>query len=216
MKMWGENSLCCRMDCLVIYNHRPLFITLPVCTVNLVTTVWDFAFIPWRANFLSRMPLKFWQLLELFLPLQEINELMKTDKRKYLLFPWRLTGLKASCFPRWDRKMNHPMLSVPFPQLSHQTSAVQSFWKSFPLLFWLHIQVRTSTPPLTWKNVPKCHFASSLSSGLSSAVISSLLTRKQNSMEDTLVTHLNHERQIWQLRFTNGALKRGILSVQPL
>jgi len=35
-------------------------------------------------------------------------------------------------------------------------------------------------------------------------------------MEDTLVTHLNHERQIWQLRFTNGALKRGILSVQPL
>lgn len=112
--MWGENSLWYKTDYLLIHNHKQLFITLPVWTLNLVERVWDFAFIPWRANFLSRMPQKFWQLLVLFLPLQWMNELMKTDKRNNLLFPWRLTGLKVSCFPGWDRKMNHVMVSV-FP-----------------------------------------------------------------------------------------------------
>lgn len=109
--MWGENSLYCKTDYLVIHNHKQLFITLPVWTLNLVERVWDFAFVPWRANFLSRMPQKFWQLLVLFLPLQKMNELIRTDKRNYLLFPWILTGLKAS-FPGWDRKMNHVMVSV--------------------------------------------------------------------------------------------------------
>lgn len=90
MKVWGENSPCYEMDNLVIHNHRQLFITLLVCTRDFIETVWDFAFIPWRANFLSRMPQKFWQLVVLLLPLQEMNELMGTEKRNCLLFPWRL------------------------------------------------------------------------------------------------------------------------------
>lgn len=106
--MWGENSPCYEMDNLVIHNHRQLFITLLVCTRDFIETVWDFAFIPWRANFLSRMPQKFWQLVVLLLPLQEMNELMRTDKRNCLLFPWRLTGQKASCFPNWTGSWTMP------------------------------------------------------------------------------------------------------------
>lgn len=69
---------------------------------------------PGELIFSPGCPKKFWQLLMLFLPLQKMNELMKTDKRNYLLFPWTLTGLKAHCFPGWDRKTNHVMVSV-FP-----------------------------------------------------------------------------------------------------
>lgn len=120
MKMWDENSLCYKMDYLAIHNHRQLFITLPVCTLNLVETVWDFACLPWRANFLSRILQKFWQLLVLFLSLREMNELMRSDKRIYLMFPWRL-GWKLVVFLYgtgswtipWHQCLSHSYLIRP-------------------------------------------------------------------------------------------------------
>lgn len=78
------------MDYLAIHNHSQQLITLPVCTLNLVEPVWEFACLPWRANFLSRMSPGFWQLPVLFLSLQEMSWWRLTDKRNYLLFPWRL------------------------------------------------------------------------------------------------------------------------------
>lgn len=76
--MWGENSLYYKTDYLVIHNHKQLFITLPVWTPNLVERVWDFAFIPWRANFLSRMPKKILAVANAF-PAPPENEWVDED-----------------------------------------------------------------------------------------------------------------------------------------
>lgn len=132
---------------------------------------------PGELIFSPGCPKKFWQLLMLFLPLQKMDELMKTDKRNYLLFPWTL-GWKLIVFldgtGRWTM-----LWCQSFPQLSHWTSAEKSFWEIFKLPLWLDTQERTPLTPLKWQTVPKysSHFFSCLYSILCNPGISFLLTK---------------------------------------
>lgn len=157
------------------------------------------------------MPQKFWQLLVLFLPLQEMNELVRTDKRNHLLFPWRVTGLKASCFPGWTGKWT----TLQYQCLSHsrliRPQQLNLFGKAFNSLS----DFTSSTSPLKWQNFPNATFISLQVFPQFSAAIFFSTDEKAKSYGSCF----SHSPCSWETDLAvevHKAFKKETLSVKPL